>query len=46
MIVAYALTVIEEAILSAYREAEISWESKMWKDVMMEEMSFQQKNDT
>jgi len=39
MIVAYALPVIEEAISSTYREAEISSESKMCKDAMMEEMS-------
>ena len=39
MIVAYALLVIEEAIMSTYREAEISLESKMWKDTMMEEMN-------
>ena len=45
MIVAYALSVIEEVILSTYRKAEISSESKMWK-AMMEEMSSQYKNDT
>jgi len=39
MIVAYALPVVEEAISSTYKEAEISSESKMWKDVMVEEMS-------
>ena len=46
MIVAYALPVIEEAIPSTYREAEISLESKMWKDAMEEEMSSLHKNDT
>ena len=46
MIVAYALPVIEEAILSIYRKAEIISESKMWKDVMVEEMSSLYKNDT
>ena len=33
------LPVIEEAILSSYREAEISSESKIWKDAMEEEMT-------
>ena len=46
MIVAYTLPVIEEAISSTYRKAEISSESKMWKDVMVEEMSSLYKNDT
>ena len=46
MMVAYALPVIEKAILFTYREAEISSESKIWKDAMMEKMSFLQKNDT
>jgi len=46
MIVAYALSVVEEAIPSIYREAEISSEFKMWKNVMMEEMSSLHKNDT
>jgi len=46
MIVAYALLVIEEAISSTYREAEISSESKMCKDVVMEEMYSLHKNDT
>jgi len=46
MIVAYALPVVEEAIPSTYREAEISSESKMWKDAMVEEMSSLYKNDT
>jgi len=36
MIVAYALPVIEEVIPSTYRDAEISLESKMWKDAMKE----------
>ena len=35
MIVSYALPVVEEAIPSTYRKAEISSESKTWKDVMM-----------
>jgi len=46
MIVAYTLPVVDEAILSTYRKAEISSESKMWKDDMMEEMSSLYKNDT
>jgi len=46
MIVAYALSVIEEAIMSTYREAEINSEFKTWKDIMMEEMSSLYKNDT
>jgi len=43
---AYALPVVEEAILSTYRKVKISSESKMWKDAMMEEMSFLHKNYT
>ena len=43
---ARALLVIEEVISSTYMEAEISSESKMWKDSMMEEMTFLYKNDT
>jgi len=46
MIVAYALHVVEEAIPSTYRKAEISLESKMWKDATEEEMSSLHKNDT
>ena len=46
MIVAYALSVVEETIPSTYKEAEISSESMMWKDAMMEEMSSLYKNDT
>jgi len=46
MIVSYTLPVIEEVIQSTYMEAEINSESKMWKDVMMEEMSSLHKNDT
>jgi len=46
LIVVYALSVIEEAIPSTYKEAEISSESKMWKDTMLEEMSSLHKNDT
>ena len=46
MVVTYALSVIEEAISSTYREAEINSESKIWKDAMEEEMSSLYKNDT
>jgi len=46
MIVAYALSVVDKAIPSTYRKAEISSESKMWKDAMKEEMSSLHKNDT
>ena len=46
MIVVYAPPVIEEAIPSAYREAKISSEFKMWKDVIKEEMRYLHKNDT
>ena len=46
MIVAYALPVVEEAIPSTDRKAEISSEFKMWKDIMMEDMSSIHKNDT
>jgi len=45
MIMAYALSVVEEAIPSTYRKVEISSESKMWKDTMMKEMSYLHKND-
>ena len=37
MIVVYALLIVEESISFTYREAEISSESKMWKDAMVEE---------
>ena len=40
MIVAYALPIVEEVIPSIYREAEISSMYKMWKNVMVKEMSF------
>ena len=46
MIVAYAIPVVEEEILSIYGKAEINSESKMWKDAMMEEMSSLYINDT
>ena len=46
MIVAYALSIVEEAIPFTYREAKISSEFKMWKDAMMKEMSSLYKNDT
>jgi len=46
MIVAYAFPITEEAIPSAYRWVEISLESKMYEDAMMEEMSSLHKNDT
>jgi len=46
MIVVYALPVVEEAIPSTYKKAEISSESKMCKDAMVEEMSSLYKNDT
>lgn len=39
MIVACALSlIIENAISSTYKEAEISYESEMWKEAMLEEM--------
>jgi len=46
MIVAYALSVIEEVIPSPYRKAKISSKFKIWKDSMMEEMNSLHKNDT
>ena len=46
MIVAYALPVIEEVLSFTYKKAEISSESKMWKDAMEEEMSSLHNNDT
>jgi len=45
MIVSYALSVIEEANPSTYKEAKISLEFKIWKDAMMEEMNYLHKND-
>jgi len=39
LIVSYALPVIEEMMSFTYRKTEISLKSKIWKDVMMEEMS-------
>ena len=45
MIMAYTLSVIKEAIPSTNKKAEISSESKIWKDVMMEDMSSLHKND-
>ena len=46
MIIAYTQPVIEETLSPTYKEAEISSESKMWKDAMMNEMSSLHKNDT
>ena len=46
MVVAYALPVVEEAIPSTFREAEISSESKMWIAAREEEMKSLYKNDT
>ena len=46
MVIAYALPVIEEAIPSTVREAEISSEAKMWKAAMNGEMQSLYKNDT
>ena len=46
MIGAYGLPIIEEAIPSTYRKAEISSEFKIWKDVMMQQMSSLHKNNT
>jgi len=46
MIVAYVLPLVEEAIPSTYRKAEISSEFKIWKDVMMKDMISLHKNDT
>ena len=46
MIVVYALSVVEEAITSTYKEAEISSEFKMWKDVMIEKMNSLHENNT
>jgi len=46
MIITYTFPVVEEAISSTYSEAEISSDSKMWKNTIMEEMSSLQKNDT
>ena len=46
MIVGYALPIIEDAIPSTNREAEISSESEMWKKAMLEEMKSLHKKDT
>ena len=43
---AFALPIVEEAIMLTYKVAEISSESKMWKDAMEEEMRSLHKNDT
>ena len=45
MIVTYTLSIVEEAISSTYGKAEISSESKMWKDSMEEKMNSLYKND-
>jgi len=46
MIVAYALSVIEDVVPSTYRKVEISSESEMWKKAMLKEMNSLHKNDT
>jgi len=46
MTVAYALSLIEDAISSTYKEVEISSEFEMWKEVILEGMNYFQKNDT
>ena len=46
MIVAYALSVIEDAIPTTYKEAEISSESEMWKEALLKEINSPHKNDT
>jgi len=46
MIVAYTLSIVEEAISSTYKKVEIRSEFKMWKDAMMEEMTSLHKNNT
>jgi len=46
MIVVYALSVIEDAISSTYRKAEINSESDSWKEAMLDEMNSLHKNDT
>jgi len=46
MIVAYALSVIEIAISSAYKKVEISSESEIWNEAIFEEMNSIHKNDT
>ena len=46
MIVACAFPVIEECILSIYKEIEISSKSKIWNFAMLEEMESLHKNDT
>ena len=43
--VAYALSLIEDEIPSTYKKVEISFESEMWKDIMLEEMNSLHKND-
>ena len=46
MIVAYNLSVVEEAVPSTYKEAEISSEFKMCRYTMMEKMNSPHKNGT
>jgi len=45
-IVVATLPVIEESILSLYKENEISSKSKMWKNAMLEDMKSLHQNDT
>ena len=46
--VTYALPVevIEDSVLSSFREAELSSGSKLWRKVMVEEIEFLHVNDT
>jgi len=46
MIMAYDLLVIEENILTTYREAEISSGLEIWKNVILEEINSLHKSDT
>jgi len=48
MVVTYALSVevVEDSVLTTYREAELSSESEMWKNAMLEEIESLYKNNT
>ena len=46
MTVAYALLVIKDVIPSTCKEVEISFESEIWKEAMLEEINSLHKNDT
>ena len=48
MVVAYALPVevMKDSVPSTFREAELSSESQLWRNAMVEEIEFLHVNDT